>query len=202
MALRQFISEGFRPPAILFTETKDRCQRIMGELLYGKFCLVGLCMRVDFVDGVNAMSLCAAKTAGDRAKVIQATRHGKVWLLITTDVAARGLDLPATTTVINYDCPNSVTDYVHRVGRCGRMNRKGHALTLITDGDKDRIRILRGVMLQSGAVLPKSVLDLAKPDLNDKKRAKNQKVEREELQTKVPKRELIATETVSVSINE
>jgi len=180
MALRQFISDGFRPPAILFTETKDRCQRIMGELLY---------------DGVNAMSLCAAKTASDRAKVIQATRHGKVWLLITTDVAARGLDLPATTTVINYDCPNSVTDYVHRVGRCGRMNRRGHAMTLITQGDKDRIRILRGVMLQSGAVLPKSVLDLAKPDLNDKKRVKKQKVEREELETKVPKRELKATET-------
>merc|ERR1712130_985890 len=103
--------------------------------------------------------------------------------------------LPATTTVINYDCPNSVTDYVHRVGRCGRMNRRGHAMTLITQGDKDRIRILRGVMLQSGAVLPKSVLDLAKPDLNDKKRVKKQKVEREELETKVPKRELKATET-------
>ena len=77
------------------------------------------------LDGINAMSLCAAKTASDRQKVIEATRHGKVWLLITTDVASRGLDLPALTTVINYDCPNSVTDYVHRVGRCGRYNRKG-----------------------------------------------------------------------------
>jgi len=49
-----------------------------------------------FVDGINAMSLCAAKTSSDRQKVIQATRHGKVWLLITTDVASRGLDLPTT----------------------------------------------------------------------------------------------------------
>ena len=76
----------------------------MGELLY---------------DGINAMSLCAAKSNADRQKVIQATRVGKVWLLITTDVASRGLDLPMTSTVINYDCPNSVTDYVHRVGRRG-----------------------------------------------------------------------------------
>ena len=143
------------------------------------------------------MSLCAAKTSSDRQKVIQATRHGKVWLLITTDVASRGLDLPTTSTVINYDCPTSVTDYVHRVGRCGRYDRKGDAITFITEGDKDRIRVLRGVMVQSGATLPQSVLNLAKPDLNDKKRVKNQKVEREELQTKVPKRELIATETVS-----
>lgn len=180
LALRQFIQDGFRPPAILFTETKDRCQRIMGELLY---------------DGINAMSLCAAKTASDRQKVIEATRHGKVWLLITTDVASRGLDLPALTTVINYDCPNSVTDYVHRVGRCGRYNRKGSALTFITQMDKDRIRVLRGVMKQSGAILPQGVLNLAKPDLNDKKRAKNQRVEREELETKVPRRELAATET-------
>ena len=61
MALRQFIKEGFRPPAILFTETKERCQRIMGELLY---------------DGINAMSLCAAKSPAERQKVIQATRLG------------------------------------------------------------------------------------------------------------------------------
>ena len=75
---------------------------------------------------------------------------GKVWLLITTDVASRGLDLPSTSTVINYDCPASVTDYVHRVGRCRRYNRKGKALTLMTDKDQDRIRILRGVMTQAG----------------------------------------------------
>ena len=56
MALRNFIKDGFRPPAILFTETKERCQRIMGELLY---------------DGINAMSLCAAKTTQERHKVIQ-----------------------------------------------------------------------------------------------------------------------------------
>jgi superfamily II DNA/RNA helicase len=116
----------------------------MGELLY---------------DGINAMSLCAAKSNADRQKVIQATRVGKVWLLITTDVASRGLDLPMTSTVINYDCPNSVTDYVHRVGRrgfttllafskiekiyflnslkrCGRYNRSGHAITFFSDADR------------------------------------------------------------------
>jgi len=177
LALREFIKDGFRPPAILFTETKERCQRIMGELLY---------------DGINAMSLCAAKSNADRQKVIQATRVGKVWLLITTDVASRGLDLPMTSTVINYDCPNSVTDYVHRVGRCGRYNRSGHAITFFSDADRDRIRILRGVMVQSGAELPQSVMNLAKADLNDKKRVKTQKVEREELQTKVPKKNPLA----------
>jgi len=181
LALRQFIKDGFRPPAILFTETKDRCQRIMGELLY---------------DGINAMSLCAAKTPQERHKVIQATRLGKVWLLITTDVAARGLDLPATSCVINYDCPATVTNYVHRVGRCGRYNRRGHALTLMSDQDRDRIRVLRGVMLQSGAELPKAVLNLAKANnLNHKKKIKTTRIEREELMTKVPKRELNASET-------
>merc|ERR1711990_521236 len=167
MALRQFIKEG--------------CQRIMGELLY---------------DGINAMSLCAAKSPAERQKVIQATRLGKVWLLITTDVASRGLDLPSTSTVINYDCPASVTDYVHRVSRCGRYNRKGKALTLMTDKDQDRIRILRGVMTQAGADLPKAVLNLAKPDSRKQKRKiQKSKVEREELQTKLPKRDLKATET-------
>ena len=122
-----------------------------------------------------------------------------MWLLITTDVAARGLDLPSTSCVINYDCPATVTNYVHRVGRCGRYNRRGHALTLMSDADRDRIRVLRGVMLQSGAELPKAVLNLAKADnLNHKKRIKTTKIEREELMTKIPKRELNASETVSL----
>ena len=56
-------------------------------------------------------------------------------------------------------------------------------------------------MVQSGADLPQSVLDLAKPDLNDKKRVKRQKIEREELQTKVPKCNFEATERVRDFIN-
>ena len=52
-------------------------------------------------------------------------------------MAARGLDLPSTSTVINYDCPATVTNYVHRVGRCGRYNRKGHALTLMSDKEPE-----------------------------------------------------------------
>ena len=69
----------------------------------------------------------------------------------------------------------------------------------MSDKDQDRIRVLRGIMIQSGAELPKAVLNLAKADnLNHKRKIKTTKIEREELSTKMPKRELQASETVSL----
>ena len=71
----------------------------------------------------------------------------------------------------------------------------------MSDKDQDRIRVLRGIMIQSGAELPKAVLNLAKADnLNHKRKIKTTKIEREELSTKLPKRELQASETVSLFI--
>lgn len=58
---------------------------------------------------------------------------GKIWALICTDLFARGLDFKGIKLVINYDFPNSMINYVHRVGRTGRANRVGKAVTFYTD---------------------------------------------------------------------
>ncbi|KAJ6160329.1 hypothetical protein N7470_003725 [Penicillium chermesinum] len=64
-------------------------------------------------------------------KTLTAFRQGRISVIVATDRASRGLDLPSLTHVVNYDVPTSVTTYVHRVGRTARANREGSAWTLV-----------------------------------------------------------------------
>ena len=71
------------------------------------------------------------KTYGARVRALEAFKTGKVTALVATDVAARGLDIPAVSHVINYDLPSTYEDYIHRIGRTGRASLKGRALTFV-----------------------------------------------------------------------
>jgi len=74
--------------------------------------------------------------ANERINVMNDFRSGKVWVLICTDLMARGIDFKHVNCVINYDFPQSVASYIHRIGRTGRAGRKGEAVTFVTDDDK------------------------------------------------------------------
>ncbi|MEK7179627.1 MAG: DEAD/DEAH box helicase, partial [Patescibacteria group bacterium] len=80
---------------------------------------------------IHAESIHGNKTHGARIRALEAFKQGKVSALIATDVAARGLDIPAVSHVINYDLPSTYEDYVHRIGRTGRAALKGKALTFV-----------------------------------------------------------------------
>ena len=67
-----------------------------------------------------------------RERIINDFREGKTKIVIATDVAARGLDVDGVTLVINYDIPDDSESYVHRIGRTGRMGRKGTAWSLVS----------------------------------------------------------------------
>lgn len=71
----------------------------------------------------------------DRLSVMQDFRHGLFRYLVATDVAARGLDIEDITLVINYDIPYDKESYIHRIGRTGRVNKLGKALTFVTEND-------------------------------------------------------------------
>lgn len=71
------------------------------------------------------------KSQGHRNRVLQSFKQSEIQILLATDVAARGLDIPEVTHVINYELPESYADYIHRIGRTGRANQKGTALTFI-----------------------------------------------------------------------
>ena len=94
-----------------------------------------------------------------RMAALDAFRNGEVQLLVCSDVAARGLDIPDVSHVINYDAPHHAEDYVHRIGRTGRAGKTGAALTIVSRIDQKAVAeieklIARKIDWQEGAQLP------------------------------------------------
>ena len=88
---------------------------------------------------------------GARDRVMKAFRAGEVRILVATDVVGRGIDVSSISHIINYDIPQSSDDYVHRVGRTGRMGREGMAYTFVTTeegGELTRIEMLINRLLK------------------------------------------------------
>ena len=81
--------------------------------------------------GLTAEAIHGNKSQPQRQRALQAFKNNQVRVLIATDVAARGLDIPNVSHVINFDQPNTYEDYVHRIGRTGRAGAKGQALTFV-----------------------------------------------------------------------
>jgi superfamily II DNA/RNA helicase len=86
--------------------------------------------------GFKAESIHGNKTQSNRQRALGRFKDDAVGILVATDVAARGLDIPKVSHVINYDVPNSYEDYVHRIGRTGRAGEVGKALTFIEHGHR------------------------------------------------------------------
>ncbi len=81
--------------------------------------------------GVRAEAIHGNKTHGQRQRALQNFKQGKARVLVATDVAARGIHVDNVSHVINYDLPNTFEDYVHRIGRTGRGDKRGQALTFV-----------------------------------------------------------------------
>ncbi|HMO28510.1 DEAD/DEAH box helicase [Enterovirga sp.] len=86
--------------------------------------------------GFSAAALHGDLDQRARMAALDSFRSGEIPLLVASDVAARGLDIPAVSHVFNYDVPHHAEDYVHRIGRTGRAGRTGHAFTLVAPGDE------------------------------------------------------------------
>ena len=97
----------------------------------------------------------------DRDKVINEFKNSDMPILVATDVAARGLDIPAIKTVVNYDVARDIDTHTHRVGRTGRAGGKGTAYTLLTSKDKEFCPHLVRNLESAGQQVPQSLLDLA-----------------------------------------
>ncbi|GAM82513.1 hypothetical protein ANO11243_004950 [Dothideomycetidae sp. 11243] len=93
-----------------------------------------------------------------RMESLEAFKTGKVRLLIATDVAARGLDIPAVKLVINYTFPLTADDYVHRIGRTGRAGQTGSSITFFTEHDKGLAGALTNVLKAANQAVPDDLL--------------------------------------------
>ncbi|XP_046410143.1 ATP-dependent RNA helicase DDX42 isoform X1 [Neodiprion fabricii] len=97
----------------------------------------------------------------ERNKVITAFKKQEISILVATDVAARGLDIPHIKTVLNYDVARDIDTHTHRIGRTGRAGEKGTAFTLVTDKDKEFAGHLVRNLEGANQDVPKGLLDLA-----------------------------------------
>ena len=108
--------------------------------------------------GYSCASIHGDKTQDARNRALAEFKDGSCPILVATDVAARGLDIPDVEVVLNYTFPLTIEDYVHRIGRTGRAGKSGISHTFFQPGDKSHAGELQQVMRQAGQDVPEELL--------------------------------------------
>jgi ATP-dependent RNA helicase DDX52/ROK1 len=166
--LRQLIRSGFEPPMLIFVQSKDRAKELYNELKF---------------DGVNVDVIHADRKKHERDEVMMEFRLGRIWVLICTDLMSRGVDFKTVNIVVNYDFPQSVVSYIHRVGRTGRAGRKGKAITFFTDDDVDYLRNIANLMKKSGVEVADWMLNLKAATSKQWKQLEKKPIKRKTIST-------------------
>jgi ATP-dependent RNA helicase RhlE len=111
--------------AIVFTRTKHGANKVANKLEAA---------------GIGAQAIHGNKSQNARQRALQSFREGESWVLVATDIAARGIDIDAVSHVVNYELPHEPESYVHRIGRTGRAGATGVAWSLVDPSERDRLR--------------------------------------------------------------
>ena len=132
--------------ALVFTRTKHGADRLTKQLL-----------KVD----IKAAAIHGNKTQNNRMKALDSFKNNRIKILVATDVAARGIDIPNMQQVINFDVPTVAKDYVHRIGRTGRAGKSGKAVSLVS---ADEFNLLQDIERLLKQTLKRHVIDGFEPD--------------------------------------
>ena len=124
---------------LIFVETKRSCDYVE-DVLRAK--------------GFPACSIHGDKSQREREDALRSFKRGDTPVMVATDVASRGLDIPNVTQVVNYDLPTNIDDYVHRIGRTGRAGNTGAALAFINEKNSNIVRELRELLEENGQEVP------------------------------------------------
>jgi ATP-dependent RNA helicase RhlE len=151
--LRKILDRDPEALVLVFGRTKHGCEKLMKTLV---------------ADGYNAASIHGNKSQGQRDRAIKAFRDGQVKILVATDVAARGIDIPGVAYVINYELPDTPDNYVHRIGRTARAGREGEAIAFCSAEEVDLLVQIEKLMkisipVAEGGVRPQAV-KMVKPN--------------------------------------
>jgi len=173
----KLISEGDWQQVLIFTRTKHGANRLSQKLEKAK---------------ISAAAIHGNKSQGARTKALAGFKSGKVRVLVATDIAARGLDIPLLPHVINYELPNIPEDYVHRIGRTGRAGASGEAISIVSVDENEYVRgieKLLGERLQSETVNGFEVTETLSEVLDQKaeNKAQNQRGRSKAKNTNKPK---------------
>ena len=144
----KLISEGNWKQVLVFTRTKHGANRLCKKMISA---------------GISAAAIHGNKTQGARTKALAGFKSNSIRVLVATDIAARGLDIPLLPHVINFEIPNISEDYVHRIGRTGRAGASGEALSLVS---ADETSYLKSIEKLVGIKIPTEVIEGFEPDPN------------------------------------
>ncbi len=135
--------------AIVFTRTKHGANKVARQLENS---------------GIGAEAIHGNKSQNARQRALQNFKNGDAWVLVATDIAARGIDIDAVSHVVNYELPHEPESYVHRIGRTGRAGAAGMALSLVDPSERGRLRAVEKLIRFSPAEL---VLELPPREVDD-----------------------------------
>ncbi|MDT0558268.1 DEAD/DEAH box helicase [Ichthyenterobacterium sp. W332] len=144
----KLISEGQWQQVLVFTRTKHGANRLTKKMV---------------ASGISAAAIHGNKSQGARTKALAGFKTGKVRVLVATDIAARGLDIPLLPHVVNFELPNISEDYVHRIGRTGRAGANGQALSLVS---ADETSYLKGIEKLIDQKIEVEIIEGFEPDPN------------------------------------
>ena len=144
----KLISEGNWQQVLVFTRTKHGANR--------------LCKKMDR-KGITAAAIHGNKSQAARTRALAAFKKGSVRVLVATDIAARGLDIPLLPHVVNFELPNVPEAYVHRIGRTGRAGASGEAISLVSHDERAYVR---GIERLIGEKLKREVIEGFEPSEN------------------------------------
>ncbi len=139
--LRQLLQQEGWKRVLVFVATQHAAETVASKL---------------YANGVYATPFHGGLSQGARTQVIDEMRKGQWDVVVTTDLAARGLDIAQLPVVVNYDLPRSAVDYVHRIGRTGRAGASGLALSLVSAGTQAHMRLIekrQGLQLEREIVV-------------------------------------------------
>jgi superfamily II DNA/RNA helicase len=123
--LNHFLTSEDMNQAIIFTATKRQADKLADELYHSN---------------IKSSALHGDMSQGSRTKTINRFKRNEIKVLVATDLASRGIDVKHITHVFNYDLPRVAEDYVHRIGRTGRADKKGLAISLVNPTDREHLR--------------------------------------------------------------
>ena len=157
--LKEILNKTRTESVLVFTRTKHRAQRVAQQLVR---------------DGYRVTSLQGDLPQNRRQAALEGFRNGSIKILVATDIAARGIDVLSISHVINYDMPENTDDYIHRIGRTGRVEKNGDAITFVTSADADKISALERLLNAPLERLTLPGFDYARPAAGKESRLSRQ----------------------------
>ncbi len=139
--LAYLVSDEKKGPLLRFLIKEDNLQQVLVFVSSGH--KADAVVRKLIKNGVHAVSIHGKQSQGARTKVLNQFKNGKIQILVTTDLLARGVDIQALPYVINYELPRSPKDYIHRIGRTGRADNLGKAISLVSPEEEHHFKVIQ-----------------------------------------------------------